>query len=158
MQPLMPCQRPRPARKTARWSLRRWLQPLQHWDDASRPTPTAALHLRIVPSQPWSEVGTLGRHFSPFAMTKAAVSPMRRRDKRGFAGLRIAPTKPDRYSPRDCRNGRTVMKEVMFFAVLALAAGITPADAKGCIKGALVGGVAGHYTCTTDFSAPPPVA
>ena len=43
------------------------------------------------------------------------------------------------------------MKEVMFFAVLALAAGITPADAKGCIKGALVGGVAGHYTVHHGF-------
>ena len=29
--------------------------------------------------------------------------------------------------------------------ILALAAA-TPADAKGCIKGALIGGVAGHYT------------
>ena len=38
------------------------------------------------------------------------------------------------------------MKKVMVFVVLALAAGITSADAKGCIKGALVGGVAGHYT------------
>ena len=43
------------------------------------------------------------------------------------------------------------MKEVMFFAVLALAAGITSADAKGCIKGALVGGVAGHYTVHHGF-------
>jgi len=38
------------------------------------------------------------------------------------------------------------MKKVMVFVVLAVAAGITSADAKGCIKGALVGGVAGHYT------------
>jgi hypothetical protein len=38
------------------------------------------------------------------------------------------------------------MKKVMVFVALALAAGITSADAKGCIKGALVGGVAGHYT------------
>jgi hypothetical protein len=30
-------------------------------------------------------------------------------------------------------------------AILALAA-VTPANAKGCIKGALIGGVAGHYT------------
>ncbi len=29
--------------------------------------------------------------------------------------------------------------------VLGLAA-VTPANAKGCIKGALIGGVAGHYT------------
>ena len=29
--------------------------------------------------------------------------------------------------------------------ILALAA-VTPADAKGCLKGALIGGVAGHYT------------
>ena len=43
------------------------------------------------------------------------------------------------------------MKEVMFFAVLALAASITSADAKGCIKGALVGGVAGHYTVHHGF-------
>ena len=38
------------------------------------------------------------------------------------------------------------MKKVIVLAVLAFAAGITSADAKGCIKGALVGGVAGHYT------------
>jgi hypothetical protein len=43
------------------------------------------------------------------------------------------------------------MKKVMFFAVLALAAGSTSADAKGCIKGALVGGVAGHYTVHHGF-------
>jgi hypothetical protein len=29
--------------------------------------------------------------------------------------------------------------------ILALAA-VTPANAKGCFKGALIGGVAGHYT------------
>jgi len=29
--------------------------------------------------------------------------------------------------------------------ILALAA-VTPANAKGCLKGAVVGGVAGHYT------------
>ena len=29
---------------------------------------------------------------------------------------------------------------------LCLSAGSVPAEAKGCVKGALVGGVAGHYT------------
>ena len=36
------------------------------------------------------------------------------------------------------------MKKVIFFAMLTLAASISAANAKGCIKGALVGGVAGH--------------
>ena len=38
------------------------------------------------------------------------------------------------------------MRTPMVFVVLALSAGVTSADAKGCIKGALVGGVTGHYT------------
>jgi len=39
------------------------------------------------------------------------------------------------------------MKALIGCAVIALALGATvPAEAKGCLKGALVGGVAGHYT------------
>jgi hypothetical protein len=35
---------------------------------------------------------------------------------------------------------------IAFFALAALAvASTSPADAKGCLKGAAVGGVAGHY-------------
>jgi hypothetical protein len=39
------------------------------------------------------------------------------------------------------------MKALIGCAVIALALGAAvPAEAKGCLKGALVGGVAGHYT------------
>jgi hypothetical protein len=39
------------------------------------------------------------------------------------------------------------MKALIGCAVIALAlGGAVPAEAKGCLKGALVGGVAGHYT------------
>jgi hypothetical protein len=31
-------------------------------------------------------------------------------------------------------------------AIIFALAAVTPANAKGCIKGALIGGVAGHYT------------
>jgi hypothetical protein len=34
---------------------------------------------------------------------------------------------------------------------LALVAAAMPADAKGCIKGALIGGVAGHYASRHGF-------
>ena len=39
------------------------------------------------------------------------------------------------------------MKALIGCAVIALALGsAVPAEAKGCLKGAVVGGVAGHYT------------
>jgi len=43
-------------------------------------------------------------------------------------------------------NGAVVMKAILGCAALILAFAITagPADARGCIKGALVGGAAGH--------------
>jgi hypothetical protein len=39
------------------------------------------------------------------------------------------------------------MKKLCLFAALALSiiAMIGPADARGCLKGAIVGGAAGHY-------------
>src|SRR5436305_14389003 len=39
--------------------------------------------------------------------------------------------------------------------ILALAV-VTPANAKGCLKGALVGGVAGHYTVHHGLLGAPP--
>ena len=45
------------------------------------------------------------------------------------------------------------------FATAALAIiSTSPADAKGCLKGAAVGGVAGHYADITGSSAPSPAA
>jgi phosphatidylglycerophosphate synthase len=38
---------------------------------------------------------------------------------------------------------RTIIK---CSAIILTLAAVTPANAKGCLKGALVGGVAGHYT------------
>ncbi len=47
------------------------------------------------------------------------------------------------------------MKAFLGYAalVLATAALTTPADAKGCIKGAVVGGIAGHATHHTFLGA-----
>jgi hypothetical protein len=38
---------------------------------------------------------------------------------------------------------RTIIK---CWAIILVLTAVTPANAKGCLKGALVGGVAGHYT------------
>jgi hypothetical protein len=45
------------------------------------------------------------------------------------------------------------MKAFFFGCALALALAATamPADAKGCIKGALIGGIAGHYASRHGF-------
>jgi hypothetical protein len=49
--------------------------------------------------------------------------------------------------------GATNMKALLFGCALSLAFAATaiPADAKGCIKGALIGGVAGHYASRHGF-------
>ncbi len=39
------------------------------------------------------------------------------------------------------------MRAIVKYSVIILAlAAVTPANAKGCLKGAVIGGVAGHYT------------
>jgi hypothetical protein len=44
------------------------------------------------------------------------------------------------------RSHRTMKTAAAIFAIAALAIiSTSPADAKGCLKGAAVGGVAGHY-------------
>ena len=45
------------------------------------------------------------------------------------------------------------MKAFLFGCALALAFAATamPADSKGCIKGALIGGIAGHYASSHGF-------
>jgi hypothetical protein len=49
--------------------------------------------------------------------------------------------------------GAVDMKALLFGCALSLALAATamPADAKGCIKGALIGGVAGHYASRHGF-------
>jgi hypothetical protein len=38
------------------------------------------------------------------------------------------------------------MRAIIKYSAIILALAVTPANAKGCLKGALIGGVAGHYT------------
>jgi hypothetical protein len=49
--------------------------------------------------------------------------------------------------------GAADMKALLLGCALSLALALTamPADAKGCIKGALVGGIAGHYASRHGF-------
>jgi len=49
--------------------------------------------------------------------------------------------------------GTDDMKALLFGCALSLAlvAAAMPADAKGCIKGALIGGIAGHYASRHGF-------
>jgi hypothetical protein len=49
--------------------------------------------------------------------------------------------------------GVDIMRAFLFGCglTLALAATAIPADAKGCIKGALIGGIAGHYASRHGF-------
>jgi hypothetical protein len=49
--------------------------------------------------------------------------------------------------------GAADMKALLLECALSLALALTamPADAKGCIKGALVGGIAGHYASRHGF-------
>jgi hypothetical protein len=35
---------------------------------------------------------------------------------------------------------------IIYLGIILALAAVTPANAKGCLKGAVVGGVAGHYT------------
>jgi hypothetical protein len=44
------------------------------------------------------------------------------------------------------------MKTLIGCAALALALAASPANAKGCLKGAVVGGTAGHFLGTTGSS------
>jgi hypothetical protein len=78
--------------------------------------------------------------------------PARRRIKRSAASC-FADGRTHMAGGTKQAAGAADMKALLFGCALslALAAAAMPADAKGCIKGALIGGIAGHYASRHGF-------